>query len=218
MLVYDFKNTGKIYSLTNNDSVEPKHAERIAELSDSILSEFNYEKYKNMPPYRNESMKTMQELIRLSQLPSDDEFTLQMDKVKDSFKKLCEELDVEFPDKMVRELKNSTSGVILDLKYHFNRPRPYKLAPLLNIELVTNEIENTTSDSPSYPSGHAAQSTVISNYLAYKNPLVRAKFLKLGRDIGKSRITAKVHYPSDVSLGQLIGNDIFIYLKENKLI
>ena len=218
MLVYDFKNTGKIYSLANNDSVEPKHAERIAELSDSILSEFNYEKYKNMPPYRNESMKTMQELIRLSQLPSDDEFTLQMDKVKDSFKKLCEELDVEFPDKMVRELKNSTSGVILDLKYHFNRPRPYKLAPLLNIELVTNEIENTTSDSPSYPSGHAAQSTVISNYLAYKNPLVRAKFLKLGRDIGKSRITAKVHYPSDVSLGQLIGNDIFIYLKENKLI
>jgi hypothetical protein len=218
MLVYDFKNTGKIYSLTNNDSVEPKHAERIAELSDSILSEFNYEKYKNMPPYRNESMRTMQELIRLSQLPSDDEFTLQMDKVKDSFKKLCEELDVEFPDKMVRELKNSTSGVILDLKYHFNRPRPYKLAPLLNIELVTNEIEDTTSDSPSYPSGHAAQSTVISNYLAYKNPLVRAKFLKLGRDIGKSRITAKVHYPSDVSLGQLIGNDIFIYLKENKLI
>jgi hypothetical protein len=218
MLVYDFKNTGKIYSLTNNNSVEPKHAERIAELSDSILSEFNYEKYKNMPPYRNESMRTMQELIRLSQLPSDDEFTLQMDKVKDSFKKLCEELDVEFPDKMVRELKNSTSGVILDLKYHFNRPRPYKLAPLLNIELVTNEIENTTSDSPSYPSGHAAQSTVISNYLAYKNPLVRAKFLKLGRDIGKSRITAKVHYPSDVSLGQLIGNDIFIYLKENKLI
>jgi len=218
MLVYDFKNTGKIYSLTNNNSVEPKHTERIAELSDSILSEFNYEKYKNMPPYRNESMRTMQELIRLSQLPSDDEFTLQMDKVKDSFKKLCEELDVEFPDKMVRELKNSTSGVILDLKYHFNRPRPYKLAPLLNIELVTNEIENTTSDSPSYPSGHAAQSTVISNYLAYKNPLVRAKFLKLGRDIGKSRITAKVHYPSDVSLGQLIGNDIFIYLKENKLI
>src|SRR6056300_215054 len=218
MLVYDFKNTGKIYSLTNNDSVEPKHAERIAELSDSILSEFNYEKYKNMPPYRNESMKTMQELIRLSQLPSDDEFTLQMDKVKDSFKKLCEELDVEFPDKMVRELKNSTSGVILDLKYHFNRPRPYKLAQLLNIELVTNEIENKTSDSPSYPSGHAAQSTVISNYLAYKNPLVRAKFLKLGRDIGKSRITAKVHYPSDVSLGQLIGNDIFIYLKETKLI
>ena len=59
MLVYDFKNTGKIYNLTNNDSVEPKHAERISELSDSILSEFDYEKYKNMPPYRNESMRTM---------------------------------------------------------------------------------------------------------------------------------------------------------------
>ena len=82
----------------------------------------------------------------------------------------------------------------------------------------TNEIKDTTSDSPSYPSGHAAQGTLISNYLAYKNPLSRAKFLKLGRNIAKSRITAKVHYPSDVSLGEQIGNDIFTYLKENKLI
>ena len=140
MLVYDFKNIGKVYDLTNNDSVEPKHAERIAELSDSILAGFKYDKYKNLKPYRNESLRTMTELIRLSQIPTDDEFSYKMDKVRDSYKKLCKELDVKFPEKMVKELKNSASGVVLDLKYHFNRPRPYKLAPLLNIELDTNKI------------------------------------------------------------------------------
>ena len=218
MLVYDFKNIGKVYDLTNNDSVEPKHAERIAEISDSILADFKYEKYKNMPPYRNESLRTMSELIRLSQIPSNDEFTLKMDKVEKSFKNLCENLNVDFPKKMVKELKNSASGVVLDLKYHFNRPRPYKLAPFLNIELHTNEIEDTTSDSPSYPSGHASQGVLISNYMAHKYPQHKREFLKLGRDIAKSRVTAKVHYQSDVDFGSMIGNDMFNYLKQNKLI
>ena len=218
MLVYDFKNVGKIYGLTNNDSVEPKHADRIAEIPKSIFSGFKYERYKNMPPYKNESMRTMQELIRLSQIPSNDEFTLKMDKVKESFKELCEELDLDFPKEMVKDLKDAASGVILDLKYHYNRPRPYKLAPLLNIELDTNEIEDTTSDSPSYPSGHATQGILIGNYLSHKYPLYRGKFLKLGRDIAKSRVIAKVHYPSDVDMGEMIANDMFGYLKENKLI
>ena len=218
MLVYDFKNVGKIYSLTNNDSVEPKHAERISEIPKSILSGFKYERYKNMPPYKNESMRTMQELIKLSQIPSDDKFTLKMDKVKESFKELCEELDLDFPKEMVKDLKDAASGVVLDLKYHYNRPRPYKLAPLLNIDLDTNEIEDTTSDSPSYPSGHSTQGILIGNYLAYKNPLHRGKFLKLGRDIARSRVIAKVHYPSDVDMGEMIANDMFEYLKKNKLI
>ncbi len=218
MLVYDYKNIGQIYDLTNNDSVEPKHAKRIAEVSDSILAGFKYDGYKTLKPYRNESLRTMTELIRLSQIPTNDEFSYEMDKVRDSFNKLCKELDVKFPEKMVKELKNSASGVVLDLKYHFNRPRPYKLAPLLNIELDTNKIEDTTSDSPSYPSGHAAQGILISNYMAHKYPEYKWEFLKLGKDIAKSRIIAKVHYQSDVDLGKSIGNDMFNYLKDNKLI
>lgn len=218
MLVFDFQNIGKIKNLKNNQYVEPKHGQSIEEVPNTILCGFDYNQYKMIPPHRNESMKTMTELIRLSQIKSDDEFTLKMDKVKESFKELCEELDLDFPKKEVKELKDSVSGVVLDLKYHFNRPRPYKLAPLYNIELDTNEIKDTTFDSPSYPSGHATQGILIGNYLSHKYPLYRGKFLKVGRDIAKSRVIAKVHYPSDVSMGEMIGNDIFIYLKENKLI
>jgi len=218
MLVYDFQNIGKIKNLKNNQYVEPKHSQRIEEIPNTILADFDYAKYKMIQPYRNESMKTMTELIKLSNIPSNDGFTLKMDKVGKSFKNLCEELEVDYPKNMVKSLKESGGSIILDLKYHFNRPRPYKLAPLYNIDLDTNEIENTTSDSPSYPSGHSTQGILLGNYLSHIYPLHRGKFLKLGRDIARSRVIAKVHYPSDVQMGEMIGNDMFRYLKENKLI
>ena len=218
MLVYDFQNIGKIKNLKNSEYVEPNHGASIQDIPNTILGGFNYSQYKMIPPHRNESMKTMTELLKLSNTPSDDEFTLKMDKVKESFKELCEGLGLNFPKKKVKELKDAAGSVILDLKYHFNRPRPYKLAPLYNIELDTNEIKDTTFDSPSYPSGHATQGTLVANYLANKYPLHRGKFLKLGRDIARSRVIAKVHYPSDVSMGEMIGNDMFRYLKQKGLL
>jgi hypothetical protein len=218
MLVYDFQNIGKIKNLKNNQYVEPKHGAAIEAIPNTILGGFNYQQYKMIPPNRNESMKTMSELIKLAQTPSNDEFTLEMDKVGKSFKKVCKEVGVDYPKDEVKQLKEAAGAVILDLKYHFNRPRPYKLADLFGIDLDTNEIENTTSDSPSYPSGHSTQATLIANYLANKYPLHRGKFLKLGRDIARSRVIAKVHYPSDVQMGEVIGNDMFRYLKEKRLI
>ena len=88
MLVYDFKNVAKIKNLKNSESVEPKHAERIAEISDSIVKDFDIEKYKSNPPHKNESMRTIYELINISQIPSDDEFTLRMDEVT-NHSKIC---------------------------------------------------------------------------------------------------------------------------------
>jgi hypothetical protein len=54
--------------------------------------------------------------------------------------------------------------------------------------------------------------------MAHKYPQHKREFLKLGRDIAKSRVIAKVHYQTDVDLGISIGNDMFNYLKQNKLI
>ena len=218
MLVYDFKNVAKIKNLKNSESVEPKHAERIAEIPDSIVKDFDYEKYKSNPPHKNESMRTIYELINISQIESNDEFTIKMDNLSKSFKDLCKELDVDFPKDKVTELSNAAGSIILDLKYHYNRPRPYMLAKEFEIPLDTNQIKSTTKDSPSYPSGHAAQGMLVGNYLAKLNPAHKMEFLKLGKDIAKSRIVAKVHYPSDVRFGEIIGNDIFIYLNKNKLI
>ena len=218
MLVYDFKNVAKIKNLKNSQSVKPIHAKRIAEIPTSIVKDFAIENYKSNPPHKNESIKTIYELINISQIESNDEFTMKMDNLSKSFKDLCIELDLDFPKDKVMELSDAAGSIILDLKYHYNRPRPYMLAKEFEIPLDTNKIKNTTKDSPAYPSGHAAQGMLIANYLADINPSHKMEFLKLGRDIGKSRIVAKVHYPSDVRFGEIIGNDIFRYLKGKQLI
>ena len=97
MLVYDFKNVAKIKNLKNSESVKPIHAERIAEIPTSIVKDFDYEKYKSNPPHKNESIRTIYELINISQIESNDEFTIKMDNLSKSFKDLCIELNLDFP-------------------------------------------------------------------------------------------------------------------------
>ena len=54
------------------------------------------------------------------------------------------------------------------------------LAKEFEIPLDSNHIKSTTKDSPSYPSGHAAQGMLVGNYLAKLNPSHKMEFLKLG--------------------------------------
>ena len=214
MLVYDFKNVAKIKNLKNSESITPIHAERIAEIPTSIVKDFDYEKYKSNPPHKNESIRTIYELINISQIESNDEFTIKMDNLSKSFKDLCIELNLDFPKDKVTELNNVAGSIILDLKYHYNRPRPYMLAKEFEIPLDTNEIKNTTKDSPSYPSGHSTQGILIGKILQTKLPINTDAFLEAGKRISYSRNIGRAHFPSDSKLGEDIGNELYRYLRD----
>ena len=218
MVVYDFKNVGKLKKLKNSDEVLPKHADKISDVPNGLFKGFKYDSYKDIPPYPNESIRTLQELIKLMGINTDDEFIYSMDRITDMFKELCSELNVPIDETHIENILNNASGVILDLKYHFNRPRPNLVAKLYGLDLDKNKLHLDTADSPSFPSGHATQGTLIANYFANKYPNHAIRFKKLGRDIGKSRVNAKVHYPSDIVIGERLGNDMFQYLKENNLL
>lgn len=218
MVVYDFKNVGKLKNLINSEEVLPKHADKISNISNGLFKGFKYDSYKDIPPYPNESIRTLQELIKLMGINTNDDFIYSMDRITDMFKELCSELDVPIDENQIENILNNASGVILDLKYHFNRPRPNLVAKLYGLDLDKNKLHLDTADSPSYPSGHATQGTLIANYFANKYPKHAIRFKKLGRDIGKSRVNAKVHYPSDIVVGERLGNDMFQYLKENNLL
>jgi hypothetical protein len=218
MVVYDFKNVGKLKNLINSEEVLPKHADKISNISNGLFKGFKYDSYKDIPPYPNESIRTLQELIKLMGINTNDDFIYSMDRITDMFKELCSELDVPIDENQIENILNNASGVILDLKYHFNRPRPNLVAKLYGLDLDKNKLHLDTADSPSYPSGHATQGTLIANYFANKYPKHAIRFKKLGRDIGKSRINAKVHYPSDIVVGERLGNDMFQYLKEKGLL
>jgi hypothetical protein len=213
MVVYDFKNVGKLKKLKNSDEVLPKHADKISDVPNGLFKGFKY-----TPPYPNESIRTLQELIKLMGINTNDEFIYSMDRITDMFKELCSELNVPIDENYIENILNNAGGVILDLKYHFNRPRPNLVAKLYGLNLDKNKLHLGTADSPSFPSGHATQGTLIANYFANKYPNHAIRFKKLGRDIGKSRVNAKVHYPSDIVIGERLGNDMFQYLKENNLL
>lgn len=93
-----------------------------------------------------------------------------------------------------------SSFVATALKYSIKRERPYVTYP---------ELENETSgDSPSFPSGHtsAAFSAATSISIAFpKWYVIAPSFLWAGAS-GYSRMDLGVHYPSDVLAGAIIGS------------
>mgnify|MGYP001944790454 CR=1 FL=1 len=218
MVVYDFKNVGKLKKLKHSDMVLPKHADSIDNIKNGLFKEFDYTSYKDTPPNPNESIRTLQELIKLIGINTNEEFIYSMDRITNMFKELCSELKVPFDENEAEKLLDAASGIILDLKYHHNRPRPNLVAKLYGLSLDKNKLHLDTADSPSFPSGHATQGTLIAKYFANKYPNHALRFNKLGRDIGKSRVNAKVHYPSDIIVGEQLGNDMFQHLKENNLL
>ena len=80
---------------------------------------------------------------------------------------------------MVEKLITDSAGIILDLKYHFNRPRPGILAKEYNIKL--GEVIISSMKTPSYPSRHSTQGYLIGYYLSekYDDPKLMREFMAL---------------------------------------
>jgi len=210
MFIFTEENIGNIKNAVyTTDGITDKHAERIEYAkTKGLFKDFNMSKYFHKKPPKNTSMKTLQELYWLRDLPEDKEFVEKHDDVKGVFKEVCEEHGLEFPKELVKELIKSCS--MLELKYHFNRPRPYQLADYYNIKLGENILESMKT--PSYPSGHAAQGTLIGKVLQTKLPINTNAFIEAGERISYSRNIGGAHYPSDSELGKIIGNRMYEYI------
>lgn len=220
MFVFTFENIGIIKNLKHSGSIKPKHQKKIEGIGDGMFANFDYSDFKNDNPPKNESLKTHQELKYLQKLPEDANFVNEKDKIELSFSKLCKKYGVEWPEEEVQKILDDSAGIILDLKYHFNRPRPNVLAKHYNMRLA--EVLLSSMKTPSYPSGHAVQGMLIGFYLAekYDNSKLRNEFINEGKDIAKSRLIARTHYPSDRDFGEKIGKRLFEYIKrdiENKI-
>ena len=117
-------------------------------------------------------------------------------------------------DPLIGKLISKSLVIINKLKKHFNRPRPVVLAKKMGMEL--KDIKLKSMDSPAYPSGHAAQATLLSLALSDKYPDKKNKLKKLARDIIYSRQVAHTHYKSDNLMGEKLGKQMYNYIK-NKI-
>ena len=179
---------------------------------EGLLKDFNYSKYKVNSFPKNASMQTYSELTFLRDLPEDKEFVKKHDDIEGVFKEICNNYNVEYPEELVNELLKSSAGIILDLKYHYNRPRPKQLAKEYEMNIGGLELESMSS--PSYPSGHSTQGFLIGKILQTKLSITTDAFLQAGKRISYSRNLARAHYPSDSRMGEELGTAMYSYLKE----
>jgi len=162
-------------------------------------------------PPANDSLQTYKELQELNTIKPDKNFVVEKDDIIESFKKINEEAGFDFPKKDITKLQNDSSSVIKGLKNYFNRPRPKELAKSLGVNM--ENIELKSMKTPSYPSGHSAQSKLIANVLSDTYPELRFQYQKEADDISDSRNIGRAHYKSDSLFGKEIGDRMYRYLK-----
>lgn len=214
MFLFTVENISKIKDVkyTSEPISEKKKGKIKYAKEEGLFKDFNYDRYKRKPFPKNPSMTTYSELNYLKDLPEDKEFVKKHDNIEEVFKEVCKDYNVEYPEELVNQLLKSSAGIILDLKYHYNRPRPKQLAEVYDMKIGGIELESMSS--PSYPSGHSTQGILIGKVLQTKLPITTDAFLQAGKRISYSRNLARAHYPSDSRMGEELGDALFTFIRE----
>lgn len=199
-----------------SETVPDEHQKTIDRLGKTIFADFDFSEMKKKNPPKNDSKETKKELEFLNTLPLNVKQVENNDKILKSFKYVFDKRNLVFPKKLVRKLIKDSASVIMDLKYHFNRPRPYQLYKSHDLPVKTYVM--SSMKTPSYPSGHSTQGILISKVLADLYPELADELIKKGKEISLSRNIAKAHFPSDSKLGIELGEKMYQFLKDSEFL
>ena len=194
-------------------TIKPRHKKR---LSKKITLFPQNPKLSMTPPPPNDSQKTKSEvhyLLAYNDGVIDNEMVQAYDDVVKSFMPVVERNGLQVSPDELQEILNETSKFTLQLKYKFNRPRPYQIAEHYEIEDFKRH-NLDTAKSPSYPSGHALQGRLIALYLSDKDPENKNEYMMIGHNISESRIMARAHFPSDRKYGDMLGDELYKVMKK----
>tara|TARA_Y100000004_G_scaffold171171_1_gene206914 strand:- start:2033 stop:2656 length:624 start_codon:yes stop_codon:yes gene_type:complete len=199
----------ELRNMVYTESIKPKHKKKINQTL--TLWDENIVMPRTLPP-ENDSAQTLKEIKALSKIEPNEDFANDGDDIKENFMPLIEKNNLDITEDFLSKIIKESAKFIMELKYHYNRPRPYQVAEFYDIDL-----NGTTLDSmktPSYPSGHAVQGYLIGDYLAYKDPHNAFEYRQKGEEIAQSRIVAKAHYPSDKLYGKKVSDVLFKGMKK----
>ena len=212
-MMYTFENIDNIKSLKYPGQPSEKQIKKMDFTKKGMFAEFDYSNFKHMSRPANESIQTYYELKTLKALPIDEDFVKEKDDVEKCFENICIKNGIEYPKELVHKLVKGSAGIIQDLKWHHNRPRPVQLANEYGMKL-TNQMILDSMKTPSFPSGHSTTGILLSKVLANKYPHASQEFIKEGKDISYSRNIGRAHYPSDSKVGESLGNSMYQFIKE----
>ena len=174
-----------------------------------MLKKFNISKFKKQKPPSDHSFDTNQEIKELKKIPLKKDFVKKYDNIEAAFKQTAKEQGVKnYDEKIAAKLIKESAPIIIELKKHHNRPRPYELdKDLKHLKLKSME-------TPSFPSGHSVQGILIGNILKMKYG--KSAFTQTAKNISYSRRVARAHYKSDSKAGEKLGNSMYKHIK-NKI-
>ena len=176
---------------------------------------FSLDRFKQMKPPSDNSFDTMQEVKQLSTIPLNKGVVQKHDDIEKAFLDVANKNNIaNYDSKIASEIIDKSSPIIKKLKNHFNRPRPKVIAKKLGLKM--EDYEMPSMNTPSYPSGHSTQGILIGKILADKYPKAAKDFEKVGKNISDSRRIAKAHYKSDSKMGEILGEEMYNYIK-NKI-
>ena len=173
-----------------------------------MLKDFDISSFKKQKPPSDNSFDTDQEIKALKKIPLRKEFVKKYDDIEAAFKKTAKEQGIkDYDKKIAAKLIKESAPVILELKKHHNRKRPYELDK--DLKAVKMKSMNT----PSYPSGHSAQGMLIASVLKDKYGKSSA-FMQTAKNISDSRNIAHAHYKSDSVNGTKLGKQLYKHIKK----
>ena len=195
------KVSDNIVSMKYSDNIPP-------EKKVSDLVSIDWRNVLPEPPENNSQItrEEIQEVSELSDKRTDRQVELVMVVDKDirvMFERLLKDNNLSYPAEKIKKIYNTiVFPVIMNLKWRYNRPRPYQLSPKFGVEI--DYIPTDTINTPSYPSGHTAYATIIASVLSEMYPEFSSEFYELVNVAGKAREIQGVHYESDNDASMVI--------------
>jgi len=93
------------------------------------------------------------------------------------------------------KVSEDLGALIIQLKNHYQRARPYQYALYGNQKL--HPYHSDSAMTPSYPSGHACQSYFLFKLIGSHYPEKQIELDKYAQKVADSRLIMGVHFPSD---------------------
>jgi hypothetical protein len=120
-------------------------------------------------------------------------------------------LDIPYDEEYLEYLNKVSDDLgvlIVQLKNHYQRPRPYQVAFYTEQDL--HPYYSFSAISPAYPSGHACQALFLCHLIGFHYEDKKEELLKLAKQVADSRIILGLHYKSDNLFGFQIVKELLL--------
>jgi acid phosphatase (class A) len=108
-----------------------------------------------------------------------------------------------------KRVTQDTVAILFSTKDVWNRPRPFAVSK--DVRAI-----GELPASGSYPSGHATRGQLTAIILANMVPEKSTQIFARGREYGKNRVVAGVHFPTDIEGGRLSATAIATALMQKE--